>query len=316
MYDSYKRKTGATQPSNYTANCEASSQVAIDFFSQPGYAEIYKNNISSTFYDVIIMDGDKEDKTVGYKKLLSYPYDTVRFSIGDYIYWDFGGEDTIWILTSLDKQFTYEVNGKIYKCNTTLKWKNTNGVTISYPVSLEAFKFSSESTAKEVNNRLIIGDGKRYVTMQRNSDTLQLKRNNRFIFDDRAWKIVDLDTTHELVQLSLEEHQVNTSTDDLVNEIADAFIDTTVVPSSPTSGITGDFTLPIGQTGEYSIIGSTGSDNYTFSLSNSNGSIISSTARTVKVKAGSVVGNTFVLSAQHTVSLVIYTATITVSALW
>lgn len=316
MYDSYRRKVGTTQAQNYTSNCEIASQIANDFFIQPGYAEIYKNGISSTLYDVIISEGDKTNKTVGYKMMLSYPYDTVQFSVGDYIYWNYGEESTIWLLTSLDKQFTYSVAGKIYKCNITLKWKDIDGNTISYPSALEAFKLSSESTINESGNRFIIGDGKRYISLQRNADTLKLKRNQRFIFDNRAWKIVDLDTTHELIQASLEEHQINASTDDLVNEIADAYIDTNPIPSTPTSGITGDFTLPIGQIGNYSIIGSVPSDTFIFTVSNNNGTIVSSTASTVKVKAGNSSGSTFVLSAQHTVSLVTYTRTITVSPLW
>lgn len=315
MYESYKRKTGATQPQNYYAKCDITSDVVADFFAQPGYVECYKNNLPDTTYDIIVMDGDKEDKTVGYKRLLSYPYSTVQFAIGDYVHFDYGGAASVWILSSLDKQFPFEVNGKILKCNITLNWIDADSNTISYPCSVEAFKFSSTETVKE-NNSFRVGDGKRYLSLQLNSDTQKLRRDKRFIFDNRAWRIVDIDTTHELVQLCVEEHQINTFTDDVVNEIADAYIDTTPIPVHPTSGITGDATLPIGQTSSYSIIGALPAEVYLFSLSNSNATIMSSTNSVVKIKAGNTIGSTVVLTAQHSISLVQYTFTITISPLW
>jgi hypothetical protein len=247
--------------------------------------------------------------------MLSYPYDTIKFDIGDYVYWTYGGRSEIWILTSLDRQLTFSVSGRIYKCNTTLNWKNSFGETIQYPAAIEAFKFSSEDTVK-VSERFLTGDAKRYVTLQLNDDTIELKRNNRFIFDERAWKIVDIDKSHDLVQLALEEHQVNTSTDDLVNEIADAYIDPTAVPSTPTTGITGDSTLPSEQIGTYSIIGALPTDVYSFSLSNTNASIVSYTDSSVKILGGATVGSSVVLTAQHAVSLVSYTKTITIDSLW
>ena len=315
LFDSYRRKVGASQPQNYASNCDITSQIVQDFYGQPGYAEVYKNNLPATPYDVIISEGDRVNKNVGYKSMLSYPYATIQFNIGDYIHWTYGDNAEIWILASLDRQLSFSVSGRIYKCNTTLKWKNSLGATIQYPATIEAFKFSSEDTIK-VSERFFTGDAKRYATLQLNSDTADLKRNNRFIFDERAWKIVDIDKSHDLVQLALEEHQVNTSTDDLINEIADAYIDTTSVPSTPTTGITGDSTLPTSQIGTYSIIGAIPSDVYSFSLSNSNASIVSSDDSSVNLLGGSTVGSSVVLTAQHAVSLVTYTKTITIDSLW
>lgn len=185
MYDSYRRKVGATQAQNYTSNCEIASQVANDFFIQPGYSEIYKNGVTSDIYDVVIMEGDKTDKTVGYKMLLSYPYDTVQFSIGDYIYWTFGREETIWLLTSLDKQFIYSVSGRMFKCNNKLNW-TVGSTPLSYPCYIED-RLSMSAFDQEKN--MIFASGDILVSVQKNSSTLSLDIGNRFLFGTKAWKI-------------------------------------------------------------------------------------------------------------------------------
>lgn len=194
MYDSYRRKVGATQAQNYASNCEIASQVANDFFIQPGYAEVYKNGISSTTYDVIISEGDKTNKTVGYKMMLSYPYSSVQFSVGDYIYWNYGGEDTIWLLTSLDKQFTYSVSGRMFQCNNTLGW--TVGATPhSYPCYIED-RLTMSAFDQEKN--MIFANGDILVNVQKNAWTETLDIGNRFLFGSKAWKIRQVkDMTNE-----------------------------------------------------------------------------------------------------------------------
>lgn len=185
LFDSYRRKVGASQPQNYATNCDITSQIAQDFYLQPGYAEVYKNGISTVTYDVIISEGDKINKTVGYKTLQSYPYAEIQFQIGDYIYWTYGNENTIWLLTSLDKQHLFSITGRMYQCNNELNW--TVGATPhSYPCYIED-KMNFTVVDQERNISFPTGDV--WVHVQKNADTSNIDIGQRFVLNGRAWKV-------------------------------------------------------------------------------------------------------------------------------
>lgn len=185
LFDSYRRKVGTSQPQNYATNCDITSQIAQDFYLQPGYAEVYKNGISTVTYDVIISEGDKINKTVGYKTLQSYPYAEIQFQIGDYIYWTYGNENTIWLLTSLDKQHLFSITGRMYQCNNELNW--TVGATPhSYPCYIED-KMNFTVVDQERNISFPTGDV--WVHVQKNADTSNIDIGQRFVLNGRAWKV-------------------------------------------------------------------------------------------------------------------------------
>ena len=185
LFDSYRRKVGASQPQNYATNCDITSQIAQDFYLQPGYAEVYKNGISTVTYDVIISEGDKINKTVGYKTLQSYPYAEIQFQIGDYIYWTYGNENTIWLLTSFDKQHLFSITGRMYQCNNELNW--TVGATPhSYPCYIED-KMNFTVVDQERNISFPTGDV--WVHVQKNADTSNIDIGQRFVLNGRAWKV-------------------------------------------------------------------------------------------------------------------------------
>ncbi len=188
MYESYKRKTGATQPQNYYAKCDITSDVVADFFAQPGYVECYKNNLPATPYDIIVMDGDKEDKTVGYKRLLSYPYSVVQFAIGDYVHFDYGGAASVWLLATLDKQFTFEVNGRILPCQHTLTW-NIGATPTSYPCHVaESMTAFQDEQAKNI----ALPSGDIVVFVQNNASTETIEINTRFVLGRNSWKVIQI----------------------------------------------------------------------------------------------------------------------------
>ncbi len=188
MYDSYKRKTGATQPQNYNSKCEITNDVVSDFYSQPGYVECYKNNLSEETYDIIVMDGDKQNKTVGYKRLISYPYSECQFAIGDYVHFEYGGEDSIWLLSSLDKQFTFDANGRILPCFHNLNW--TVGATpYSYPCHIaESLTYIQPEQEKHIS----LPEGDIIAVVQHNDITNQIGINYRFILGKNAWKVLQI----------------------------------------------------------------------------------------------------------------------------
>jgi hypothetical protein len=200
---------------------DITDNIREGFYDNPNWYNVYKNDDNSTTYDVIINRGDKKSKSNGYKELISYPYDTIVFNIGDYIHWNYDGTDSVWLLISLDKQYSYNVNGRIVRCNHTLKWKNSNNVTKSYCCFLSNEVKYSEGVFD--NKYMRIGDGQYNAIIQANADTNTLKRDDRFVINDVVYKIsyIDKATNDGLYLITLIEGQVNTANDDLVNDIAD-----------------------------------------------------------------------------------------------
>lgn len=121
FYDSYRKIMQCGESESDKILDEVCQTIKDNFYSMPNVYTIYKNDVPSTTFDVIIEEGTKNKDIVGYKSLLSYPYDSPQFVNGDYIYWTYGGNDTIWILSSIDLQASCQIKGRMYQCNTTFK---------------------------------------------------------------------------------------------------------------------------------------------------------------------------------------------------
>lgn len=121
FYDSYRTLMQCGKSSSEKTKDDIMQDIKDGFFDLPNTEVVYRNNDSSTLYDVVINSGTTSKDGNGYKILLSYPYDEVKFQIGDYIKWNYNNVETAWLLTSLDQQYLYDIKGKIYQCNRTLK---------------------------------------------------------------------------------------------------------------------------------------------------------------------------------------------------
>ncbi|MFW5889667.1 MAG: hypothetical protein ACOCUD_04745, partial [Bacillota bacterium] len=115
----------------------------------------------------------------------------------------------------------------IQRCNHTLKWLNEEGSEKSSLCIIKDYKFTSSNTVSE-SEYIRVGDGVKYITLPYNSDTQEIKRDKRFIIGDKAYRTIEYDyiTKDGLYFLTLEEHQINESTDDLENSIANAYRNT------------------------------------------------------------------------------------------
>jgi hypothetical protein len=202
------------------AECEISSNIKLNFTQQPNYRQVYKNLDYSTTYDILFANGNVKDKTVGYKQLISYPYDDYMFSKGDYIHMTYGGELTTWLLITLDTTALYDVKGRIEQCNNTMKWQDSNGVTMSYPCVIQ-----DEIREDRIrgNKTITLPDGYITVYVQENEHTGNLKINKRFIFNGTAYEIRSLINYADtgLIRFIMVKDTENSETDDLVNNIAD-----------------------------------------------------------------------------------------------
>lgn len=131
----------------------------------------------------------------------------------------FGNYD--WIVVNTSNVATETSSCIVRRCNHILKWYNQSAtpVLIEEPCVIDYYELKSNV---EEGKQLRLGKNIRYVLLQRNDNTLNLKRDERFIIDSRAYRITDFDsiTLNGIYQLTLEEHQINESKDDLIDNVA------------------------------------------------------------------------------------------------
>lgn len=178
--------------SNSNNNNDAMTELTKDtFYESTDYRVVYKNFDYNTSYDSWIYEGNDEDKIVGYKYFQSYPYDEVKFKIGDYIHWNFNHKElSTWLLTSLDTQYLYNVKGRMLECNNSLRWKDKNGEIHCYPcVVKDAMTYTN---FKWGNKGVVQPGGDIVVLVQRNDYTSEINVNDRFLFNEVAFRVKQL----------------------------------------------------------------------------------------------------------------------------
>jgi len=221
VYDLYRARMNSSITDSEVADCEISSNIKEYFDQQPNYRQVYKNFEYTTTYDILFADGNVADKTVGYKRLISYPYDTYSFSKGDYIHVTYGGETTTWLLTTLDLTSLYNVNGRLEQCNNTLKWRDSNDKLRSYPCVIQD-EIREDRTKS--NKMITLPDGYVNVYVQNNVYTQELTVNKRFIFNGSAYQIRSIVNYADtgLIKYVMLKDTDNSELDDLTNNIANS----------------------------------------------------------------------------------------------
>ena len=197
----------AIRPSNYGASCttsvlranvheygwetSTSNAVKEGFEQDANYRIVYKNMNYSKTYKTWIYEGNASEKTVGYLHLLSYPYNTVQFAIGDYIQFDYNENKDkpenykFWILQSLDQRHLYEVHGRMLPCNQRLRWQAGDGTVYDYPCY-----FNTEMTKTNIldsGQGFNVESGAIIAIVQQNSYTSTIYVNQRFILNGRSY---------------------------------------------------------------------------------------------------------------------------------
>lgn len=186
------------------------------FFDNIAYTQVKLNSDDITLYDVWIYDGNKKDDLSGHKLFKSYPYDEIKFNIGDYIVWDYGGVESTWLLTSLDKQFNFQVDGRIKKCNNTLKFY-VNSKLKSYPCVVD----DKGDNKFDFHQLITLPKGIVFVTTQNNDYTNTIGINQRFIFGSDPYRTIDINNfTGENILLITMMKEPVAPDDDVTNQIA------------------------------------------------------------------------------------------------
>lgn len=203
--DDYKlRVTGNVKSSVATS---AKKVLLKSFKDSPSY---YSVSINGVVTDVQITDSSetREEKDI-------LTQSTSLIKSGDVVLWN----SENWLTLIVDDMGGIYYRGTIRKCVSSLKWKNTSSI------QKEAYFTMKSDTASNfgiTEGKIItLGNERRQIIIQSNVDTQAIKKDQRFIFDNRAWKVTVVDgLISGLINLTLEEDTTNTAVDDSTNRIA------------------------------------------------------------------------------------------------
>lgn len=136
-----------------------------------------------------------------------------------------------WLTINTDNYKKATASVIIRRCNHNLKWYDANRILRNEPCIIDYFKLAAMRDFLIENSNMAIPDKKCNIILQNNIVTNVINYNQRFIFNNTAWQVIGFDrvTYPGLITLNLEQHQINTATDDLVNEIANVNISTAPV---------------------------------------------------------------------------------------
>ena len=185
-------------------------QILNDFYNNPSYFNVLINNSKRDVH--IITDTQNKNK------LLCKPNEIIN--VGDYITWN----NKPFLCTSIDEDVSVQSKGLIQFCNHTLKWIDNTNTLIQKPC-IESTKTLYTTGVKD--ERVIeIPNGMAGIQLPYDDDTKKLDREDCFIFNKTKYKITHYDETSfpGLIVLICSEIGINTSVDDMENEIADRWI--------------------------------------------------------------------------------------------
>lgn len=114
-------------------------------------------------------------------------------------------KQTYLLLKSVETRGSYDL-GIMQNCISSLKWIDDLG---EVKETWFAYRLDFYRGAGQEDGRvLIMPSERRYIYIQKNSDTIKIKKEQRFIFDDRPWKVTAYDALLSgLIYLELEEDQ-------------------------------------------------------------------------------------------------------------
>jgi hypothetical protein len=189
-----------------------STKLAItnSFTNSPFYYQVAIDNSSVPIDTQIVDDSQTRDE-----KILTTPYETL-ISLGNILTW----KTDKWIVIHFDEMSEIYKRCKIRKCLSTLKWLREDG-------EIQEVDFTYRSQAATnfgiTDDRVLtLGNERRQLIIPSNVETLKIKKDRRFIFDERCWKVTAMDKLDiGVIYITLEENEINPAVDRVDLRIAD-----------------------------------------------------------------------------------------------
>jgi hypothetical protein len=200
--DDYKARVNLKGKSIIDSQVKSTKGYLAKYFKDsPAYQEVYIND-STALTGVHIIDDSKEREQ---KLIISL---TEPLTKGQIVKWG----NASWIILIVDELVTYW-RGYIRKCESSLKWLDSYGIIKETPFTL---KLNPSIYPLDRDKFMILPAEQRVIIIQSNNDTKKIKKADRFIFDDRAWKVIGINGYQEgLIELTLEEDLINPVVDNV-----------------------------------------------------------------------------------------------------
>ena len=165
--------------------------IIFGFEQSPSYEPVYVNYDLTKVYKTWIQEGNKKDKIVGFKELISYPYEQIKFKVGDFISWKYRkdvADLSVWLVESFNEQQYYDARGRILECNQKIKWRKSSveveSVDCVLMDNMTYVNFLGKGT-----DGLVEPNASIVVMTQNNDKTDYIKKNRRFIFGDNVYLV-------------------------------------------------------------------------------------------------------------------------------
>jgi hypothetical protein len=197
----------------------AQNAITNSFFDSPSYYQVNTYTpatpLSSTPLDVWITD---DSDTKDQKNIIAYPGQDL--TKGYLIFW----KGSYWLIVQADEDFgDIYSRGAMLECFNSLKWLDADGTTIRE--TNFCYKTDAASNFGISNDKiLILPNERRTIIVQANQYTSLFRKDKRFIFDNRGWKITTIDGVIDgLITIVLTEDDINTAKDNTTLRIADYY---------------------------------------------------------------------------------------------
>lgn len=148
-------------------------RITRDFLKSIDAEEVEINNCKQT----VLITRDKGDEQI--KKIKSLPDE--KFELGDVVIWN----GIPYIVYKLDADRRIQTKGRMYECNTKLRWKNKNGEIVErFGKGEDATKYSEGTQG---GYTLRIGEFQLKVIVSLDEETVLIRRDDRFMMDASAF---------------------------------------------------------------------------------------------------------------------------------
>lgn len=194
--------------------------------NSPSYYEVTINDSVEPVGALIVDDSKNKDL-----KVISL-IPGLSLNRGDYVNWN----GSKWLTLITDYQGDIYYRGTISQCYDSLKWITKEG----------EIKETFFTTYQDFYSILGIKDDKvidvpserRTIIIQANDDSKKIKKDDRFIFDQRAWKVIAVNRIYPgIIYLTLEENMIDLAKDNVDIRIANYYDYIQNEPTQPTTGI-------------------------------------------------------------------------------
>lgn len=160
---------------------------------------------------VLISYAAKEDMN----KIVSHPNET--FKNGEIVTWN----DEKFIVLQVDPDKRIYTKGLVKKCLGSLKWQDEFG-EIHEAWFARITNVSPNFGVDDRSKIITMPDERRQIVLQSNSHTQKFRKEQRFIVDGRAWKVITLDDIADgIINIVLEESHIDHAKDNLELRVAD-----------------------------------------------------------------------------------------------